>query len=513
MGETNSKPQKFFGSAKNTANTPNTPTQGLKIKIKLMVKFENADSSTYSFKAFDTSDSAEKLLVESEEVAGSNNVASFLTFFIMDYFFEKQQTIKIVITKGSEQIVFNTTLGNIVGSRNNTLKKPLGDPYKETIEISSVELKGDSNQELRVMFELGNKQDFDLKKNKYRFYYEIATTSKLYQSENLHLDGTFYSCSIPSPLLGKEFTISFYHPKKKNMVHSMKCSPEDFVNNANNKTIKFQFTKHHEVQLINKSEIKPAPSFIDYLHSGMEINLTIAIDFTGSNGNPQNVGSLHSLVLGRPNFYEEAISACGNILYEYDSDQMFPVYGFGAMVNGWTTSMCFNLNMEDDPEIHTISKILEVYRKNVPSLRFSGPTNFAPIIKKVTETIEKENNKFKYNILMILTDGAISDMGDTIKYLVKGSTMPLSVIIIGIGSGGFGNMEVLDADDKPLVSGGVTAARDLVQFVPFNRFKEDPKKLAEEVLKEVPDQIMEYYDMNNILPETITQMIKSKNNK
>ena len=28
-------------------------------------------------------------------------------------------------------------------------------------------------------------------------------------------------------------------------------------------------------------------SFIDYLRGGMEINLTVAIDFTGSNGNPK----------------------------------------------------------------------------------------------------------------------------------------------------------------------------------------------------------------------------------
>ena len=64
MGTDNTKPQKFFGSAKNVTNNPNASTQGLKIKIKLMVKLENADSSTYSFKAFDTSDNAERLLVE-----------------------------------------------------------------------------------------------------------------------------------------------------------------------------------------------------------------------------------------------------------------------------------------------------------------------------------------------------------------------------------------------------------------------------------------------------------------
>ena len=50
MGTDNTKPQKFFGSAKNVTNNPNASTQGLKIKIKLMVKLENADSSTEAMK-------------------------------------------------------------------------------------------------------------------------------------------------------------------------------------------------------------------------------------------------------------------------------------------------------------------------------------------------------------------------------------------------------------------------------------------------------------------------------
>ena len=40
--------------------------------------------------------------------------------------------------------------------------------------------------------------------------------------------------------------------------------------------------------------------------------------------------------------------------------------------------------------------------------------------------------------------------------------------------------------------------------MPYNKFRDDTKKLAEEVLMEVSTQVLEYYEMNNILPEIIT---------
>ena len=264
--------------------------------------------------------------------------------------------------------------------------------------------------------------------------------------------------------------------------------------------------------MVNKSHYDQPPTFIDYLHSGLEFNLIIGIDFTGSNGTPKDSRSLHSLVLGKPNDYENAILACGNILAEYDSDQLFPVYGFGAKGNMKGDSMmCFHLNNQRSAKIHTIQGILDAYRKNVPKLYFSGPTYFAPIVKKCISKIKEDNDSTQYYILLMLTDGAICDMQDTIDQLVKGSILPLSVIIVGIGNANFKNMDILDADDDPLKSReGVQAARDLVQFVPFNKYKDDPKKLAEEVLMEVPTQVLEYYEMNNILPETITQQKKNK---
>ena len=46
-------------------------------------------------------------------------------------------------------------------------------------------------------------------------------------------------------------------------------------------------------------------------------------------------------------------------------------------------------------------------------------------------------------------------------------------------------------------SRGVKTKRDLVQFVEFNKFENNPTKLAEEVLQEIPRQVEEYFRLTN----------------
>ena len=56
----------------------------------------------------------------------------------------------------------------------------------------------------------------------------------------------------------------------------------------------------------------------------------------------------------------------------------------------------------------------------------------------------------KYTVCLILTDGIINDLQDTINEIVEGSDLPVSIIIIGIGKADYDQMETLDADDAPL---------------------------------------------------------------
>ena len=127
------------------------------------------------------------------------------------------------------------------------------------------------------------------------------------------------------------------------------------------------------------------------------------------------------------------------------------------------------------------------------------------MINDLNYEVKKELSEGKimnYHILMILTDGQIDDMEETKDALVEASFLPVSVIIIGIGDGNFGNMDILDADENPLYDKNRRKAdRDLVQFVPFNKFKDNPQKLAEEVLEEIPRQVVEYYQHQKIEPK------------
>ena len=54
----------------------------------------------------------------------------------------------------------------------------------------------------------------------------------------------------------------------------------------------------------------------------------------------------------------------------------------------------------------------------------------------------------QYFILLMLTDGAISDMQNTKLAIIAASKLPMSIIIVGVGGADFDAMDELDADDK-----------------------------------------------------------------
>lgn len=89
-----------------------------------------------------------------------------------------------------------------------------------------------------------------------------------------------------------------------------------------------------------------------------------------------------------------------------------------------------------------------------------------------TFNVSFDPNLQQYYVLLIITDGVITDIEQTCSAIVAASRLPMSIIIVGVGGADFGAMEFLDSDDKLLSSplGGV-ASRDIVQFVPFREFQ------------------------------------------
>mmetsp|Transcript_31385 Transcript_31385/g.34265 ORF Transcript_31385/g.34265 Transcript_31385/m.34265 type:complete len:530 (+) Transcript_31385:81-1670(+) len=240
-------------------------------------------------------------------------------------------------------------------------------------------------------------------------------------------------------------------------------------------------------------------SWLDYIKY-INVSLSVSIDYTQSNGNQTLSDSLHFLDPSKLNIYEQCIKAVGDVVIRYDSDKKVPVYGFGAKIKDkvgrWgPTNHCFALT---DEEVVGVEGILEAYKTSFTRLQLAGPSLLEPTIRHATELAKKAaESTLNYTIHLIITDGNVQDMEQTIDAIIDASSEPISFIIMGVGGGDedgeFTNMEILDSDDQLLASETKQAKRDIVQFV---RYLPDmnPTVLAAHVLQEIPDQITGFYE-------------------
>lgn len=264
-------------------------------------------------------------------------------------------------------------------------------------------------------------------------------------------------------------------------------------------------------------------TFLDYIRGGLKLHFVVAVDFTKSNGMPNDPGSLHYLDRERQeNPYIAAIRSIGEIVQDYNFDKRFLGLGFGGQVNG-RVSHCFPLNGSSrDPYCQGIDGLVDAYYDSLENVPLSDPTCFAPVIDYVRGMAERMQNGSNYVVLLLITDGGITatDMNATKRYLVHTANtfVPVSVVIVGVGKADKEKMRILDADNKTLTSHeGVRAKRDIVQFVELSDYlpggRLDPVtfqnimdganiryNLAKDVLAEVPFQVVDYMERNGFQP-------------
>ena len=98
--------------------------------------------------------------------------------------------------------------------------------------------------------------------------------------------------------------------------------------------------------------------------------MSIAINFTLSNGDPSKPDSLHYFDM-KNNQYLNAITSVEHILENYDSDKFFTVLGFGGRIPSLfdKTSHCFALNGNifnpEVPEIEGVINCISQYQNRL----------------------------------------------------------------------------------------------------------------------------------------------------
>lgn len=160
------------------------------------------------------------------------------------------------------------------------------------------------------------------------------------------------------------------------------------------------------------------------------------------------------------------------------------------------------------PYCSSVDEILRHYRHQLSQVELYGPTNFAPVINNTISIAKEYQDGKHYFILLIITDGAISDMHLTKSAIIDASTLPISIIIVGVGDADFEAMNELDSDDVRLSVDDRFAERDIVQFVPLNSFLSQSgggikcqADLAAEVLSEIPEQLEKFMKSRGLKPE------------
>lgn len=91
-------------------------------------------------------------------------------------------------------------------------------------------------------------------------------------------------------------------------------------------------------------------------------------------------------------------------------------------------------------------------------------------------------------------------MDRVVDLIVNCCKLPLSIIIVGVGQANFDSMNRLDGDGGLYGSKGQKAVRDIVQFVPFRDVQFNPDVLAQNLLAELPNQVVQYYQSIGVNP-------------
>ncbi|XP_073644958.1 copine-8 isoform X3 [Tursiops truncatus] len=383
------------------------------------------------------------------EVIDNTLNPDFVRKFILDYFFEERENLRFDLYDVDSKSpnlskhdflgqVF-CTLGEIVGSQGSRLEKSIvGIPGKKcgTIILTAEELN--CCRDAVLMQFCANKLD------KKDFFGKSDPFLVFYRSNE---DGSFTICHktevVKNTLnpIWQAFKISVralcngdYDRTVKVEVYDWdRDGSHDFIGefttsyrelsrgqsqfniyeviNPKKKGKKKKYTNSGTVTLLS-FVVETEVSFLDYIKGGTQINFTVAIDFTASNGNPSQPTSLHYMNPYQLNAYGMALKAVGEIVQDYDSDKMFPALGFGAKLppDGrishefallpccWNTkaALCrvrvdllpanHNGNPQN-PYCDGIEGVMEAYYRSLKSVQLYGPTNFAPVINHVARPL------------------------------------------------------------------------------------------------------------------------------
>ena len=430
--------------------------------------------------------------------------------FRMTYCFQKLQIVKVEIDYNDNIQVVNTSLGNILGSKELFVEMPFF--YKGSTDDCSVIIRAvvikDENKNRVITINLIT----DLSNLPYSDYFVVIYNwhhprrkEKVWKSKETPGKEIIFTADM---ITLQDLCLGSYNRKITIEYYGIYCG---FVGSVI-KTLgqlKDAMDNRDKIQILNEDgkemgyfyvsfSIENRSRFIDLVENGLQIKLSFAIDFTNSNLVYTNPNSLHYIGNHEKlNPYENCLRCFGELISSYDFNHKIALHGFGAIIpSTGDTSHCFPISLTKDPIANGIEEAIKQYREALPKIILDGPTYLFPVFKENLDMLKDDDDcpTSIYHILVIITDGNNNDIDEMVRQLIKSERYPISVCIIGVGDENFSRMLQMDSRTKPLEDkDGYKSERDMCQFVRYNDFKDRPDKMTEFMLNIIPSQVEAYY--------------------
>ncbi|OWK02755.1 CPNE9 [Cervus elaphus hippelaphus] len=326
------------------------------------------------------------------EVIDNTLNPDFVRKFVLDYFFEEKQNLRFDVYNVDSKTNISKpdflgqaflALGEVIGGQGSRVERPLtGVPGKKcgTILLTAEELS--NCRDIATMQLCANKLD------KKDFFGKSDPFLVFYRSNE---DGTFTICHktevVKNTLnpVWQPFSIPVRALCNGDYDRTVKIDVYDWDRDGSHDFIGEFTTSYRELSKAqNQFTVYEVLNPRKKCKKKKYVNSGTGCLFCPT-GNPLQPTSLHYMSPYQLSAYAMALKAVGEIIQDYDSDKLFPAYGFGAKLPPeGRISHQFPLNNNDeDPNCAGIEGVLESYFQSLRTVQLYGPTYFAPVINQV----------------------------------------------------------------------------------------------------------------------------------
>ena len=244
-------------------------------------------------------------------------------------------------------------------------------------------------------------------------------------------------------------------------------------------------------------------NFFDYLKAGIQFNSYIIIDFSEGQ---EHISDL------RNNQFIHVIEGFRETLCEYV--KCFKVLGYGAKlkhnekINDNINQHFFNLGMEEKTENSRFTMIVKKYKECLEKIAFDKKGYLSPVFNEIKKDILLIYSPEIYNIVFILLHNKPSDddIQKCIDLQIETAYLPVSYVIILIGNKTDEEIKKIKhifSNKKKYSSKSIERTRNNLSFFTMKKYNYNVEILKNNCLREIPEQIIDFYKKNITYPEDI----------